>query len=172
MLARSGRPAEALDLIDLLPVSDDEIDGMTYARAIVLGLAGRAEEGRTELTERLEQRSDSASLLNAICWVSGLHELVLDDTLDYCTRGIERSGNPANVLDSRAMVHFRRGDMSAALEDIDAALKLNPELAASRYLRGVILLAMGDDSGNDQVQMALRQAPELKDHYALYGIKP
>ena len=172
MLARSGRQDEALDLLDLLPVSDDEIDGLTHARAIVLGLAGRAAEGRAALTERLDERANSASLLNAICWVSGLHELELDDTLDYCTRGVERASSPANVLDSRAMVHFRRGDMNAALEDIDAALKLNPELAPSRYLRGLILLAMGDDSGQRQVEMALRQAPELRDHYALYGVQP
>ena len=172
MLARSGRQDEALDLLDLLPVSDDEIDGLTHARAIVLGLAGRAAEGRAALTERLDERANSASLLNAICWVSGLHELQLDDTLDYCTRGVERAARPANVLDSRAMVHYRRGDLDAALEDIDAALKLNPELAPSRYLRGLILLAMGDDSGRLQVEMALRQAPELKDHYALYGVQP
>ncbi len=172
LLARAGRQAEALDLLDMLPVSEDEMDSMTDTRAIVLGLAGRAEEGRAALAERLEERSNSASLLNAMCWMSGLHELDLDDTLSYCTRGVERSGSPANVLDSRAMVHFRRGDLDAALEDVDAALKLNPELAPSRYLRGLILLAQGDDSGNKQVEMALRQAPELRQRYALYGIQP
>ena len=172
LTARAGRHAEAIELLDLLPVSDDEMDGMVDARSIVLGLAGQVENGLAVLDERLGERTDSSDLLNSDCWFRGLHKVALDSAVAQCTRAIERSRDPSNVLDSRAMVHYRRGDLDSALADLDAALKLNPGLAPTRYLRGIILLEKGQAAGKAQVEAALRQAPQLKAHYALYGITP
>lgn len=172
LIARAGRPQEALELLDLLPVSEDEMDDMVDARSIVLGLAGQVDGGLAVLNERLSERTDSSALLASDCWYRALHKVALDNAVAQCTRAVERSTNPADVLDSRAMVHFRQGDLVSALADADAALKLNPTQAATRYLRGLILLEKGDMTGKAQIEGALRQAPQLKAHYALYGIEP
>ncbi|MFZ1742898.1 MAG: DUF3857 domain-containing protein [Pontixanthobacter sp.] len=172
MMARAGKADDALSLLDALPVSEDEIDGMVDARSIVLGLAGDVDSGLELISNRLTERSDNPELLNADCWFRALHKVALDDAVSLCNRAVERASSPAPVLDSRAMVHYRRGDLVNALADVDAALKLSPELSASRYLRGIIMLDQGQAEGRRQVQMALRQSPELKDYYALYGIKP
>ncbi|GAA4643541.1 hypothetical protein GCM10023115_15010 [Pontixanthobacter gangjinensis] len=172
LMARAGDTDGALALLDLLPVSEDEIDGMVDARSIVLGLAGSIDSGLELLAERLGDRTDNSTLLNADCWYRAIHKVALDDAVSLCNRAVERARSPAPVLDSRAMVHYRRGDMVSALVDLDAALKLSPAMSASRYLRGIILLDQGKSEGRRQVEMALRQSPELAEYYALYGIKP
>ncbi|MXO90532.1 DUF3857 domain-containing protein [Pontixanthobacter aquaemixtae] len=172
IIARAGRPQEALDLLELLPVSEDEQDGMVAARSIVLGLNGDVEAGLAVLAQRREEKANSSEVLNADCWYRGLHKVALDDAINVCTRAVERTSNAANVLDSRAMVHYRMGDYASALADIEEALKLSPDLAATRYLKGIVLLEQGDANGRDFVRMALRQSPELADQYALYGIVP
>ena len=172
LMAWAGRPQDALDLLDLLPVSDDEMDGMVDARAQVLALNGDVDTALAILDERLQQRNDSASLLNSDCWLRGLHKVALDDAIAQCTRAVERATNASSVLDSRAMVHFRKGDYVAALADADAALQLNPAQSATRYLRGLIMLEQGDRNGRDLIDMALRQTPYLREYYALFGIEP
>ena len=172
LMSRTGDHDGALALLDMLPVSEDEIDGMVDARSLVLGLAGNVDSGLELLAERLGDRTDNSTLLNADCWYRALHKVALDDAVSLCNRAVERARSPAPVLDSRAMVHYRRGDMINALADLDAALKLSPGMSASRYLRGIILLDQGKSEGRSQVEMALRQSPELAEYYALYGIKP
>ncbi|MCR2834581.1 DUF3857 domain-containing protein [Parerythrobacter lacustris] len=172
LLARLGRSGEAIELLDALPVGDDDLDDFADSRATVLGIAGQVESGLLLLEERLVEKDDSSTLLNADCWYRGLHKVALDSAVDQCTRAVERAQNPAGVLDSRALVHYRMGNKDAALADLDAALKLQPGLSNSLYLKGIILLEQGKREGRQALDAALRQTPELKDYYALFGISP
>lgn len=172
LIARTGDTDSALELLELLPVSEDERDGFIDTQSFILGMAGDVDTGLTMLEERLVEKSESSTLLNADCWYRGIHKVGLSDAVAQCTRAVERADYPASVLDSRAMVHFAKGDFDAALADLDAALKIAPGLSASRYLRGIILLEQGNKDGRRQIESALRQSPELKDYYALFGITP
>ena len=49
---------------------------------------------------------------------------------------------------------------------------LAPGLAPSRYLRGIVRLRNGDPAGREDVETALRMAPELADIYGRHGVKP
>ncbi len=159
-------------MLDTLPVGDDDLDAFTDSRATVLGIAGQVESGLLMLEERLVEKDDSSTLLNADCWYRGLHKVALENAIDQCTRAVERAEYPAGVLDSRALVHYRMGNADAALADLDAALKLQPGLSNSLYLKGIILLEQGKGEGRQALDAALRQTPELKDYYALFGIGP
>lgn len=172
LLARMGRSGEAIELLDTLPVGDDDLDDFADSRATVLGIAGQVESGLLLLEERLNEKDDSSTLLNADCWYRGLHKVALDSAVDQCTRAVERAQYPAGVLDSRALVHYRMGNADAALADLEAALKLQPGLSNSLYLKGIILLEQGRGEGRQALDAALRQTPELKDYYALFGIAP
>jgi Flp pilus assembly protein TadD len=76
------------------------------------------------------------------------------------------------ALDSRAMVQFRLGNYDAAIADLDAVLRLAPAVADSRYLRGVVRLRRGDGGGRDDIETALRMAPNLAGFYARHGVSP
>lgn len=173
-LADAGKTDQALDLLESDPdVATDDGQASLLHRADVLGQGGRSNDALALLDAALKKRPSSPPLLNGRCWFKALANVDLGGALADCTRGIELSAQPAAYLDSRAMVHFRAGRFSAALVDIDAALAINPEQAASHFLRGLIQQRSGDAKGGAADFAAARMLlPSIDNFYAKYGIKP
>ena len=171
LLSYDGQHEEALELLESLPVSDEDSAYYMGMYANSLALAGRMDEAQQVLSDDVADKPQNATSLNNDCWFRGLYNVNLDGALDICTRAIERANDGAAMLDSRAMVHYRMGNYAEALADLDSALDLNPGLSASLYLRGAVKLAQGDKSGREDIQMALRISPELKERYDLHGVK-
>lgn len=171
MLAYAGRHEEALELLESLPVSEEDSAYYAGNLATALGLAGMMEEAKQVLADDLADKPQNATTLNNACWFRGLFDTDLDGALEICTRAIERATNGAAMLDSRAMVHYRLGNYDQALADLDSALDLNPGLSASHYLRGAVRLAQGDKGGREDVRIALRISPELKQRYDQHAVK-
>ena len=170
MLSRTGKHDEALELMELLPVAEEEQDSFVGNMALNLGRAGQVDSGLETLAARLADEGDNAYLLNSDCWFRGLHAVALDDALAQCTRAVERAEYPAAALDSRALVHYRMGELGAAKDDLDAALRLSPDLAAAHFMRGVIRLEEGDRAGKRDIAVAKRLSPGIEEFYALYEI--
>ncbi|HEX3810032.1 MAG TPA: hypothetical protein VHW02_10075 [Rhizomicrobium sp.] len=60
-----------------------------------------------------------------------------------------------------------------AVVDCDAALKLNPKMASSLYVKGVAELRLNTkDVGNADVAAAEAIDPKIAGTYAGYGVKP
>ena len=79
----------------------------------------------------------------------------------------------ANPLDSRGLVHLRRGEYAAAISDYDAALAINPKIAWSLYGRGVAELKTGDKAkGDADLAAAAALAPKLAERAAKLGVSP
>ena len=170
--AYAGKPQDAIELLESLPIADEDSAFYAGVLATAPGLAGDLDGGLAIMAEEVADKPQNETALNSDCWYRGLFDAGLDGALDICTRAIERASNSAPMLDSRAMVHYRMGNLDAALADLDSALALNPGLAASIYLRGIIMLEQGDKAGREQVEIALRMAPELAAQYARHGIEP
>lgn len=118
-------------------------------------------------------REDSrlGALLNGRCWLRALANVDLDKALDDCTRAIKRDGLNAAYLDSRGLVYFRKGQLNTAITDYDAALKLNPNIAWSRYVRGTAKIVLGQiDSGKADQTASLQAQPDIADEMRAYGI--
>lgn len=171
MLAYDGQYDEAVELLESLPISDEDSSGYAGTYATVMGLKGDTEAALHALAEETAAKPQNADGLNSDCWFRGLFNTGLEGALDVCTRAIERASNSAPMLDSRAMVHYRMGNYQAALADLDSALDLSPGLSASHYLRGAVRLAMGDKGGREDIAIALRISPELRKKYDLHGVK-
>jgi tetratricopeptide (TPR) repeat protein len=173
MLAEMKRFDEAIALTDeQLAIAKDK-RGWTSTKANVLGKAGRAEEGVTLLTAALAERPGDANLLNELCWLKGTRSVQLDTALNDCTRAIELTDTPASVLDSRALVFYRLGRMEEARADLDAALKISPDLPASLFMRAIVRMK-GNDREGAQADFALArlQHGRIDAEYAAYGIVP
>jgi tetratricopeptide (TPR) repeat protein len=170
--AREGDGAAALELLEGLPIAEEEEVRYVQTLAMVHGYSGEVEKGLEAMSEQLAAKPDDAEMLNAACWYRGIFAVALEDALGLCTRAVELAEDPAASLDSRAMVRFRLGQYDEALADLDAVLARAPWMSPSRYMRGIVSLADGNAAGRAEVATALRQSPQLVDLYGHYGIKP
>ena len=117
--------------------------------------------------------SNYPSLLNARSWNRGLANTDLDRALADANAAIRQSsGNPA-MLDTRALVQFRRKAYAEAIADETLALAKAPGSAAAFYVRGLARLASGDAAAG-QADLAVARAirPQIGEIYATYGLAP
>jgi tetratricopeptide (TPR) repeat protein len=109
-------------------------------------------------------------LLNARCWARAVANIDLDDALADCNRAI-RAGASPDRLDSRGLVYFLQAKYPLAIGDYNAALKLDPNMAWSLYMRGLTKIAMGESESGKADQAAARAIqPDIGDVVAGYGI--
>jgi tetratricopeptide (TPR) repeat protein len=171
LLALLGRKEDALALAeDFRGLGKNEMQE-DIVMASAMGWAGNGAEGLQVLEDRRAVRPGDGRLLNAICWHAGTWDIVTDAEVATCVEAVEHAQYSAGALDSRALVYYRMGELDKAKADLDAALLLDPGLAASRLLRGFVRKAQGDKKGKDDIELALRIDPALKDTYEAWGFK-
>jgi len=172
--------AERGDLPAALALLDERIElggetRLTYrqVKADLLGRFGDAQEALALVETMIADRPGTPSLLNMRCWIKGTREVDVQGAARDCTSALELSDNPYPILDSRAMVAFRLGNYDDAMRDLDAVLNAVPNMAASRYLRGIVLARIDrrTESAAD-LAIARRLDPRIDDQYARYGIRP
>lgn len=171
-LAYSGKVDGALELLGSLPIREQDRIAYTGARATVTGLKGDTGKALSLLADQVADKPENSEVLNADCWFRGLFNVAVDSAVKECTHAVERAVSPMAALDSRALVEFRLGSYDAALDDLNAVLKLAPGIPNSRYLRGIVRLKKGDQAGREDIATALRMAPRLDEYYARHGVAP
>ena len=72
-----------------------------------------------------------------------------------------QAGTTRVTLDRRALVQLRRGRFDDAIDDYDAALKINPNLAGALHGRGLARQKKGDNAGAE-ADMAAAKAIDGK----------
>nr|WP_295661739.1 aspartyl protease family protein [Polymorphobacter sp.] len=85
--------------------------------------------------------------LNGRCWTRALLNRDLDRALDDCNAAVRLRPATAAFLDSRGLVHLRRGEATQALKDYDAAIGIAPRSAWTLYARSVVRKQAGDAAG-------------------------
>ena len=125
------------------------------------------------LDQRLIQEPTDADLLNNRCWLRVINNDNLDAALADCNASLATRPNDANVLDSRGLVQFKRGDYAAALADYDAAVRLEPQNGHFLYGRGLTRIALGlaAEGAADQAR-ADELTPGIARQYQDYNILP
>lgn len=109
--------------------------------------------------------------LNERCWARALLGQELDRALRDCNAGLRLDAHSRTLLDSRGLVHLRRGDLDKSIADYDAALKINPRVAWSLYCRGVAKLRAGKiEEGEADMAAAAAIDPHLAKRAKQYGI--
>ncbi|GJM45449.1 MAG: hypothetical protein DHS20C21_22910 [Gemmatimonadota bacterium] len=122
---------------------------------------------------------NSAELKNSYAWYLQESGGDLDLALRLADDAVRWESNDVYFRDTRGMVHAKRGDFWAALEDLDAALASpGGDLAEVRWHRVQILQQLGrtDDAVAEAQRLSEREdLPEtLRDEVAefLFGIEP
>lgn len=125
------------------------------------------------LDQQLVRSPTDAALLNNRCWLRAVNNDNLDAALADCNASLAARPNDANVLDSRGLVQFKRGDYAAALADYEAAVQLDPENGHFLYGRGLTRIALGmAQEGADDQARADELTPGISRQYQDYNILP
>ncbi len=126
-----------------------------------------------QLDEYLQQSPGNAELLNSRCWLRTVNNDNLDLALADCNAALLAAPSDANALDSRGLVHLKRGDFAASLADYEAALVVEPERGHFLYGRGLARIALGMHAqGNADLQRAEQLEPGITRQYQDYNILP
>lgn len=143
------------------------------AKADILAHAMDRDGALAALDEAIAAKPGNPKLLNDRCWEKAALNVQLDTALQDCTQSIELASHNFAAFDSRAFVYIRLHRLPEALADLNAALDLNPTLAGSLYLRGLIERAKGDSQHADQDLADARMIlPNIEQDYARWNIKP
>lgn len=112
-----------------------------------------------------------ATALNGRCWSGGQTGEDLDRAIAACDSALRREPKNAQFLDSRGLVHLRRGETDKALADYNAALAIDPKLAWSLYGRAIAEQRKGmADQAKTDFAAAAALAPQLADRAKARGI--
>lgn len=172
ILAQQGRADEALALLEGFDLSGDERIKLMLARADILGEGGRAAEGWALLEEAAGERPGDAEVLNAQCWFMGNWSWRLEAAGEVCDKAVKAGSYSSGSLDSRALVHYRRGQRQEALSDLQAALIATPDQTTSLYLRGLIALEEGKRAeGERDIASATRLYAGIEAYFERFGVK-
>jgi tetratricopeptide (TPR) repeat protein len=112
-----------------------------------------------------------ATALNGRCWSGGQTGQDLDRAIAACDSALRREPKNAQFLDSRGLVHLRRGETDKAFADYNAALAIDPKLAWSLYGRAIAEQRKGmADQAKTDFAAAAALAPQLAERAKARGI--
>jgi tetratricopeptide (TPR) repeat protein len=149
-------PSREWDLIDAY------LDAEIWDKAI----------GQLDLWISANQReSKLAQALNARCWSRARLGRDLDQALDDCDAALRKvPGDPA-FLDSRALVHLRRGEFDRGIADYQAVLNTQPKNALALYGRGWARLRKGQTvAGDTDIKAAVAIEPKVMEQAKARGL--
>lgn len=103
-----------------------------------------------------------ANALNDRCRARAVLGTELDQAVADCDAALDKQAKNPATLDSRALIHMRRGDPQRALDDYERALKIKPDNALSLYGRGVAKTRLGEaEAGRVDMEAARKLLPAI-----------
>jgi tetratricopeptide (TPR) repeat protein/predicted aspartyl protease len=160
---------QALDR-DLAPQSDTR-RGMGHLY-LSLGMPEQAIVQFDHWVAAHDTEVDLHAALNSRCWARALADKDLDAAESDCNAALEAKPENAAYLDSRGLLHLRRGQLKEALDDYDRALKIDPTQAWSLYCRGLARLRSGQpEPGAADIAAARQLRPAVDAEAQRYGLR-
>jgi tetratricopeptide (TPR) repeat protein len=107
------------------------------------------------------------------CWMRAVLNRDLDKAEADCRASLELFPRWMRTYDALGLINLRRGNLQAALENYDIAVKGDPDLMSPLYGRGITKLRLGKTSeGQADIAAATARNPDLRAEYERYGVKP
>jgi tetratricopeptide (TPR) repeat protein len=105
--------------------------------------------------------------LSSRCFVRLVVGRDLQDALADCTKSLNLRPNDASTLNFRGFTCLKLGEFERSIADFDAALAIEPKLAASLYGRSLARRRAGDGQAADKdLEMAKRILADIADTVA------
>ena len=146
-------------------------DRIAIARALALRATGNAAPLAAALTALELAHPGDPSTANQVCWLRAIWRIDLVAARASCEAAL-RPARRAAYVDSLAMVELQSGNFAKAISLYSEALRSLPELAPTRFGRGLARLSTGDAGGQADLALARNIDLEIDAIFARYGFKP
>jgi len=128
------------------------LDGVRAMHGDVLDCKPSDDESRDKLVEELKNRGNLAFKAKR-----------MDEAILMYTEALKHNPSLHTVLGNRSMVHLNKGDLKPALDDANAAIKLDPKWIKGHYRKGMALEKMKKwGEAYDSLKVAAEAAPKDK----------
>jgi tetratricopeptide (TPR) repeat protein/predicted aspartyl protease len=164
-----------LDAIDKLAAKQADV---RFEMAMAFERANWMPSAITQLDLWIRSHEEDSRMpiaLAARCRARAVLGQELAQALKDCNRALSGSfkGSNPGILDSRAFVRLRLGDYDKAIEDYDAALRMNPQMPAALYGRGIAKIRKKKIAeGDADMTKAATIAPKIAQEFTALGIAP
>jgi tetratricopeptide (TPR) repeat protein len=165
--------ARALAIVDAsIAQAPREAAGLAQLRINILADSGDA-AGAARAIDAALARQRTPLRLNESCWTRATANIELERALADCEEAVRRAPTDAAILDSRAFVKLRLGQIDGAIADASAALAIEPLMPAPLYVRGLARLRKGErEAGERDLAAARALVFDIDATYRAYGIAP
>lgn len=110
--------------------------------------------------------------LNSRCWVRAIWGQELNLALADCEASLRLARRNPSTLDSRGLVRLKMGQIDAAIDDYDDAIRMDPTAAWTLYARGLARHRKGlKADGDKDIAAALKLEADLPDLAKKYGLE-
>lgn len=141
-------------------------------RGVAATLAGKPDQARTDF-DKAYARADTPMRLNNLAWIMATRNAALPLALTYVQQANAREADQPTFLDTEGVILLRLEKFDAAVELLDRALALRPDMAGTLFVRGIAKQRLGQHTGASADLAAARaQRSTIDAEYALYGIQP
>jgi hypothetical protein len=136
-----------LDIAYRLNSHDVEPVINTYTRLVKLGKNELADEVfapfESALKKQIQSWPEDAMTLNNLAWMYAKCDIKLNEALELSTKSTSLVPNSAVYLDTLAEVHYRRGEVDAAISTMRECVKLDPR--AKGYRKNLVRFSSGKE---------------------------
>lgn len=162
LLREADRSAEALAVLeDALRAAPDDSD-LLYETAMLAERVNDLELMESRLRRVIELKPDHAHAYNALGYSLADRKLRLDEAEVLVARALELSPDDPFILDSMGWIHFRRGDVPAALKYLERAYGIRPDAEIAAHLGEVLWSVERREDANRLFDEALKVHPGSK----------
>lgn len=142
VLREAGRDAEAYGVLDQALAAAPENPDLLYDHAMAAERIGRLDAMEASLRKLIGLRPDYAHAYNALGYTFADRNIRLSEAQALIEKAIELAPDDAHIVDSLGWVLFRRGQLDAAIAQLQRAYTLRPEAEIAAHL-GEALWAAG-----------------------------
>lgn len=150
----------------------DNLD-LLYARALVAAEMQKVSIAEADLKVIIDQKPDHANALNALGYTLADQTQRFDEALKYIEQALALRPNDAHILDSMGWVAYRMNDFEKAIEYLQKAFEISPQVEIAAHLGEVLWEAGQQDKANEIWQGSFAEDgdnPVLNKTLEKYGV--
>jgi len=173
LLMQAHQYERALGFINESIIYLTENVDLRYARALVAAELGKLEIAEADFRKVIQTQPDHANALNALGYTLADQTDRYDEARELIAKALELRPNDAHILDSMGWVAYRQNDIDVAIDFLQQAFAISPEIEIAAHLGEVLWESGHQEKAKEIWQNSYQedaQNPVLNKTLQRYGV--